>query len=678
MNYDNETYSQSTRRKGRSLSDFEPLYIKEKLLLRACRKGLYAYISNDKPKSKTRKNKIRGEFIRFLALGGDRSCPVHERGIMIVGGWIEGPLDLSHTTLNSSIDLRRCQFDSPIKLRSARITGYFCLIGSTVPGIRGDGLSLDGDLLLRGSFSSTRSVRFVGANIRGNFECDGSKFRSRSEYAVNLDNSTITGNVFLRRSFFAFGGVTLGGATIGGDLDCESGTFFRQKGKALACDRSRIAGEVYLCGVDDKADYFTSKGTIDFSGTHIEKSFRCEKSRIFGSRIGSKDNEIIAIAIDSAEVRKNVFIRNGTLVDGSIRMQGCVIKGGASLKIDSIKKESNNTLIDINATGAKIEGALKIISPDDPNTRYALNLRAAKAGELDDEIKSWGENIELDGFIYSSITGKGSTSAIERYRWLKKQKDFSRTETGPRFFQPQPWIHLQSVLRRMGHFEDSREIGIRFEKELFRSNLVGIPPEHWGKPRKYLYKLMSKISHTLFMALTGYGYRPSRLLSWFISIWISCSVFYWIMASHLSIFSPTNPLIFEKSEYSVCRQSPDQIRHEIRTVASAGLALNFFRGLSKRDSVNWYYCEALKEEYTGFNPLFFSLDVILPVVDLEQQKDWGVMVPTTKRDSIVESIFAPTWNHLARLVIWLQTLFGWIASLLLVAMVSGLTKRREE
>jgi hypothetical protein len=92
---------------------------------------------------------------------------------------------------------------------------------------------------------------------------------------------------------------------------------------------------------------------------------------------------------------------------------------------------------------------------------------------------------------------------------------------------------------------------------------------------------------------------------------------------------------------------------------------------------NWYLCSELREEYTGFSPLAYSLDVILPLVDLQQQKDWGPLIPTPQAHPWYE-FRERGMKHLVRLVIWFETLFGWLASLLLVAIVSGLTKRRED
>jgi hypothetical protein len=93
---------------------------------------------------------------------------------------------------------------------------------------------------------------------------------------------------------------------------------------------------------------------------------------------------------------------------------------------------------------------------------------------------------------------------------------------------------------------------------------------------------------------------------------------------------------------------------------------------------NWYLCEKLPEEYTGFSPLAYSLDVLLPLVNLEQEKDWAPLIPTPKPSWWKEWLANWSFKHFARLVVWAEILFGWIASLLLVAVFSGLAKRREE
>lgn len=160
-----------------------------------------------------------------------------------------------------------------------------------------------------------------------------------------------------------------------------------------------------------------------------------------------------------------------------------------------------------------------------------------------------------------------------------------------------------------------------------------------------------------------------RLITWMLAVWLGSAAFYWCAALPPNdVFAPSNPLVFQHEAYRVCVPGSDEAKTEStklpkdKPVVGAG---------------NWYLCEKLRGEYTGFSPLAYSLDVLLPLVDVQQQKDWAPIIPTPK-SSWWRELFTPSWGHAARLVIWFQTLFGWIASLLLVAIVSGLTKRRED
>ena len=115
---------------------------------------------------------------------------------------------------------------------------------------------------------------------------------------------------------------------------------------------------------------------------------------------------------------------------------------------------------------------------------------------------------------------------------------------------------------------------------------------------------------------------------------------------------PSNPAIFDKDAYAMC--------------SSKGEGANR----------NWYLCSILKSEFPSFSPLAYSLDVLLPVVNLRQEDNWTPIVPSPKGD-VWSDATAWTTAHSIRLVIWFETIFGWIASLLLVATVSGFARRNE-
>ena len=223
----------------------------------------------------------------------------------------------------------------------------------------------------------------------------------------------------------------------------------------------------------------------------------------------------------------------------------------------------------------------------------------------------------------------------------------------------------------MGHTEDARQVAIAFEDRLRRADLIGLSPAHWWGWRKRLYRFFARSLHYGFRVLTGYGYRPIRLLGWFFGVWLSCAAFYWFTAlPPQNVFAPSNPLVFQEAAYAACVPGSDAAKAEQAKPADAVPA-------PVKGAGNWYLCASLREEYTGFSALAYSLDVILPLVDLQQEKDWAPMIPTPKA-VWWEELRSTGWKHGARLVLWAETLFGWLASLLLVAIVSGLTKRRED
>ena len=83
----------------------------------------------------------------------------------------------------------------------------------------------------------------------------------------------------------------------------------------------------------------------------------------------------------------------------------------------------------------------------------------------------------------------------------------------------------------------------------------------------------------------------------------------------------------------------------------------------------WTQCPGLPKEYTTFNAYLYSLDLILPLVDLQQDRDWGPIV--TADDGVTW-----TWARaFTRFYMWFEILFGWAASLLMVAVLGNLVKK---
>lgn len=626
----------------------------ERTLLQACRIGEIAVISEQRPQQATEENKVRAGFLRFLLLGGDHSTPVHECGVRLKGAWVTGVLDLENTATVSSIHCAACTFTEPLILRRSTLRGGLFLMGSEVPGIQGDGLVTTGDVFLHDGFNATGEVRLLGAQIEGDLGCSKGKFNGKEGDALSADSAMIKGSVFLRDGFQAKGTVRLLGAQIGGNLECSKGQFDGKEGRALSADRAVIKGSVFL------RDGFQAAGTVRLLNAQIGGNLDCDAG-LFDGKNGN------ALSADGTAIKGDMFLCDGFQATGTVRLLGTQIGGDLTCSKGQFDGKGDDALC---TDGMRVTGCFFFRDLASPVNR--VSFASASVGVLVDDADAWGDDLVLDGFTYGSIGGGAPTKAAARLAWLDKQEAAMSGQSGAGTdFRPQPWKQLQKVLREMGHAEDARQVAIAFEDRLRHADLIGLSPQHWSRGRKWLYRASARGFHLSFRILTGYGYRPIRLLGWFTAIWLGCAAFYWFTAlPPRNVFAPSDPLVFQNEDYAACVPgSPAAMAEQAKPVDAKPSPV--------KGAGNWYLCEQLRAEYTGFSPLAYSLDVILPLVDLQQQNDWAPMIPTPK-PSPWNEWRGSGWKHITRMVLWAETLFGWLASLLLVAIVSGLTKRRED
>lgn len=546
-------------------------------------------------------------------------------------------------------------------------------------------------------FDSNGTVWLRGIQIGSVLQCSKGSFHGNGAEALVCDGAVINGDVFLDRDFNAFGEVRLSGAQLGGSLNCKDAFFSEAR------------------SLDD----------TPFNRTIL-------------NRLGNPPNGVLTC--DGVMIRGSVFLIGKFFAGGTVRLLGAKIDGDLDCHGATLLSSTNG--IALYADGMEVTGAFhfyKLMA-----VKGIVSLFAVKVGSLSDDANSLSEvELRLNGFIYGSLAGISPTDAKTRIEWLDKQSASHKgLVNNGKYFKPQPWQQLQKVLREMGHIEDARQVGIKFEERLLEANLIGQPPENWDEPMASMYRCICRIFHCLFGWLIGYGYRPLSLFFKMIFVWLACGVFYWCVALYgdngNGVFAPSNPLIFQNTEYAACvpnscdsrvekiklaHAEPNEVLPPNNTVIdSAHYIISFTESLSNhirklfdifrtnshlsidrklvvdseyatclakieksklnntppvKGAGNWYLCEKLREEYTGFSPLTYSLDLILPLVDLQQEHDWSAMIPTPK-NSILDEFSAFSLKHITRLVTWFEILFGWMASLLLVAVVSGLTKRREE
>lgn len=349
-----------------------------------------------------------------------------------------------------------------------------------------------------------------------------------------------------------------------------------------------------------------------------------------------KNEDGYALYADAVNVGGSVLLGNEFAATGTVRLLGAKIGGDLVLRGGLLG--SKEEAVDIE--GASVNGALMINGVT--IKAGMISLIGAKVATLVDDAKSWDKGVNLDGFVYGAFGGKAPTDAKMRIGWLDKQPGAHSGKDGNgSTFRPQPWQQLRKVLREMGHYEAAREVGIAFERRKRECGLIGQVPEiSVGQALRavggWVYGKTARLLHWGYGALVGYGYRPLRLLMIAAIVWVVCAGAYFAASRWEGAFVPSTQSLF--SQYGGTCGVPAHIR--------------------------WTDCKAIRFEYPQFYPLVYSLNVLLPVGNLGQEATWR---PET----------ATLGGLLAQCAVWFETLFGWVASLVLVAVVSGLAKRDE-
>jgi hypothetical protein len=302
-----------------------------------------------------------------------------------------------------------------------------------------------------------------------------------------------------------------------------------------------------------------------------------------------------------------------------------------------------------------------------------LDLRAAELDSITDDARSWpGKgNLVLDRCRYGAFVGQG-ISALERIRWL----DLQAPEEFGHEFWPQPWEHCAKVLREMGHAEDARKVLIAKEERQrrvrrahaaaalskIRRRIAKVAREadpndidarlaaREGLVWAWLALTALRLRDGLLSALIAYGHRPLRAIWWLAGMWLLGAVLFGIAWGDDG-FKPNNAFILRSPEWAGFYRDDDRSAED-----------EDYRWREEYPStLDCYLDQSESDGYPSFNPLLYSLDTLVPVVDLEVQDYW---VPDER---------VASW---ARGYLWVHIGMGWFLALLAVAGFSGLVQTR--
>jgi sRNA-binding regulator protein Hfq len=572
-----------------------------------------------------------------VRIAGDLNCT----GGQFRGGG-ESSLTLDGAEIKGSVYLKECSAEGAVRLSTANIAGNLECSKAHIEGwitkaegakdkrgwaLFGDQAKIGGSVFLDDGFSAKGVVRLLVARIGGNLGCTG-HIEGTAEGALLLDGAEVKGDLNLNGKFSAKGAVQLSTTNIGGNIWCNGGSFeawsttpvsnVPNAGLALFGDQAKVGGSVFL------NNGFQATGIVRLNGAAIASDLACTRGRFDG---GTAE----ALSLEQASIGGHVFLNNAFHAKGAVLLTGTQVGGNLDCERGHFDGRRGYALV---LERAQVDGYLVFRHVEQVGM---IDLTTAQVGTLLDDLSSWekAHALFLDGFRYGGIAGdvtdestggfrRGApTDAKSRKAWLAKQALNHREQD----FRPQPWLQLARVLREMGHADEARAVAVAYQEQLRRAGKI-----NW----------VGRIPHWVYGRIYGYGYRPARL---FLTVIIAAAIFGVIYDFAGTIMVPTDRRILEdeKSQYTSCK--PDR----------------------------WTTCEAFANSPTPFNPHIYSFDLIVPIANLGQAKEWTPTTTKWSRDPVFGIGWPTGW------IIWgltrLENLFGWAVSLLFVGVVSGLIKK---
>lgn len=570
-----------------------------------------------------------------------------------------------------SIDLTEANIGGNLDLTKARI---FCPGGTALQAV---GIKVAGNVLLRSGFRAVGEINFDGSVVGADFICDSARLKNRGSIALTANGAEINGSMHLNERFAAFGEVNLVGAHIKGQLACERARFLNRSATALNANGAKIESDVLL------RSGFRAYGEVELTGAQINGDLDCRQGR-FLNRSGA------ALVGKGLKVGDSVLLKNGFMARGSIRLRAAEIGGdldctGARVLCATTPSDNISPVPKDKGVSPK-EGEDNTVSGDamleDANRQTAIsavlstvkgnawfrrdfvtdgmidlrrasvlgdvsfiqaqfvgegsngvNARACSIGSLYWQRVSRNEGTELDlrhaviGALWDDETSWPANGGL-----FLDQCRFGTIRDGPQSaesrlrwlnlqtnYSAQPYEQLAKVLRDSGLYGEA--INVLIAGENARTQRGGLTwSQRWG---------------SLILGFTvRHGYRPLRAVGFIVVLWIIGSILFCLGYSE-NLVTPT-----DARAYDTFIQDHDPPPY-----------------------------------YEPFSSVIYSLEAVLPFVNLDQTKYWHPNPSSGSRwyVSSPRNYYIST-GSLLEVYLWLHTLLGWFLATMLVVGVTNLAR----
>lgn len=452
-------------------------------------------------------------------------------------------------------------------------------------------------------------------------------------------------------------GVTLVGAYIGDQLDIDM---------CVARGKTRLRNCYFKHRFDAEETRFQ---ILSLNGSHFPNGIRVQGAKVQGGAFLNGITSKGTIQINSADFGGGLELDDAKLLQeegNALNAQGISVTGAVSM--ENIQARSTIILTgakvqsDIDFEGASFEGkgelalrldrlhAGSLVWRGIPRCDGCVTLSAAHIENIMDDAQSWQKvrKLILDRFTYGHLYAPHTVQ--ERLDWLAKDK----ATTGE--FRPQPYQQLAKVYGDMGHDAERRRVLLEKERltdvqarEDFEENLEAArdeaqnadDPKNCMEAKNKVRKLhkdfiLRRFVRGALRRFVGYGYAPQYLFLW----GLGAIAFIWLL-SCLAMVSggmvPNSDIVMTSKEW---RRALDAVN----------------------PTLAWLENAKAGQHYETFQSFAYAVDVVVPLVPLEQEVNW---TPTTQTP-----LGTVLWVSN-----WFAKAFGWVLTGLGAATITGHVRR---
>jgi hypothetical protein len=405
-----------------------------------------------------------------------------------------------------------------------------------------------------------------------------------NDIAIFGERMKTDGAVFIRRGCRVLGELRMQAADIGGDLDLAGTQFVAAVRIAIDLTAARIGGDLEL------SSYY--RGGLP----RRRHSIAVPLADAYLRRLGVLAQPTQP-APDPPEIL-DCFIARGRVILDNATVEVRLRLIGASIFFHDHDVGAGPRAA-LSCVGVVVKGGFFFHDVRaDPNTAdrrgiEGVSLLGAKVGTLVDDPESWQSGRgrhRFDGFVYDRIADESRRD--DRRAWLETQRPVDLGEgPEPRIggLREQPWEQAATALEASGELEAARDV--RIAQQRLKTKSGDLPRKVWALPWDFVSR---------------YGLDKGRLTLITLLIWFVATLDCRYLAERGGIHATD-----EKSlppRYEACFSDPK--------------ATGEFLGWPMAYCSKFKYVDPKHGDYTPFYPLLYSVDNLVPVIDLGQKKAW--------------------------------------------------------